>query len=286
MSAHPKPEILHQIEARWREIAKGQSEASIQHLLDFELKTVDIHRKNLAPLLKGHGAGPDHRMLDFGSGPGASATAVAYELGTFVVGVEPNFGAEPMAKLWPKAYEVENKVDLRFTSDTLHLPFNDESFDFVLTSSCLEYIQGDRGPYIREMVRVLKTGGRLVVAGTSNAAWPREVHSGTWLLNWMPNLGPKIRAYRGLNPEAERGVTFGEICAAAPQLRFVRGQYDELDAFSGRLAGKFGPLFGPAKSLLRGTLGAFDRRAYSAVEWPAEAFLPWLNLGFEKLPQD
>lgn len=285
MSRVPHPEFRDRVEAEWRRLFGGQSEASLAKILDFEMQSVELHRENLVPLLRAHGVSEGRHLLDFGSGPGCSATAIAYDLGARVTGVEPNHDVEPIARLWPKAYGVEDRVGFRFRDDTLHLPFEDETFDFVLTSSSLEYIKGDRGPYIREMTRVLRGGGRLIVAGTSNAAWPREVHSGTWLLNWMPNLGPKIREYLGRNPDAERGVTFGEILSAAPALRWVRGDADELGAFSSRLADRFERvpfLRSTVERTARRALEAVDRKTTAVVDWPAEAFLPWLNVGFEK----
>lgn len=44
--------------------------------------------------------------------------------------------------------------------NVLELPFADETFDLILTCGVLEYVSLDGG--LREMARVLKTGGRLV----------------------------------------------------------------------------------------------------------------------------
>lgn len=282
----PDPSIVAEIEAIWRDKYAGSSEASLKKTLEFEMASVDIHRANLVPFVAGHGVRSGTRLLDFGSGPGCSAAAIAHDLGAHVVGVEPNAGNEVIAPRWSAAYGVSELTEFHFTQDTLHLPFEDASFDFVMTSSSLEYIKGDRGPYLREMVRCLKTGGRLIVAGTSNAAWPREVHSQTWTLNWMPNLGPKIRERLGKNPDAERGITFGAILAAAPELRFVKGERDELLAFAERVGSRAEalPLVGGfMTSAAHRVLQAVDRGVASAVDWPAEAFLPWLNVGFEKV---
>lgn len=282
-----KAELLAQIAAFFRRsAAPGTPEDKIRRSLAFELASVDIHRKNLVPFVRGHGARAGQRLLDFGSGPGCSACAMALELGVYVVGVEPKASNSEVAPLWAAYCGVERQVEFHFTEDTLHLPFPDESFDFVLASSVLEYIPGNRGPHLREIWRVLKKGGRLLVAGTSNAAWPREVHSRTWLVNWMPNLGPKIRARLGRSAAVERGITFGEIEASLPDARFVRGDTDELDAFAGRLSE--GAAFLPRplrRAVARAAhqiLDAIDRRSTATVGWPAEAFLPWLNVAFER----
>jgi SAM-dependent methyltransferase len=250
------------------------------------MRSVEIHRANLVPFVRGHGAKAGDRILDFGSGPGCSACAMAMDLGARVSGVEPGFHNRTIAPLWAEYCDVSRLVEFHFTNDTLHLPFRDEAFEFVLASSVLEYIPGDRSPYLREMWRVLKRGGRLLIAGTSNAVWPREAHSKTWLVNWMPNLGPNLRKRLGRKGPVERGITFGQIQAALPGSTFVRGDVDQLQAFAQRLTdhAPFVPtaLRGGLESALEGALHALDDRAESVTGWPAEAFLPWLNVAFER----
>ena len=59
----------------------------------------------------------------------------------------------------------EKKVDAKnidaVQGNILSLPFADDSFDLVLSSGVLEYVPLDDG--LREMARVLKKGGRLVL---------------------------------------------------------------------------------------------------------------------------
>lgn len=288
MSPRPKADLLREIETHFRSgFAPNTPESKARRWLDFELKSVDIHRENLVPFVRGHGARAGQRILDYGSGPGCSACAMALELGVEVVGVEPNASNAHVAPLWAEYCGVADRVSFHFTDDTLHLPFEDASFDFVLSSSVLEYIPGNRGPYLREMWRVLRPGGRLLIAGTSNAAWPREVHSDTWIINWMPNLGPRIRSHLGRNAKVERGITFGEIEASLSNARFVRGGSDELAQFSKRISSraKFLPegLRGGLESAVANALAKIDSKTTNAVGWPAEAFLPWLNVAFERV---
>jgi ubiquinone/menaquinone biosynthesis C-methylase UbiE len=288
MDMRSKSELRAQIEAHHRRhLGRNGLSPKLDAWVDFEMRSVELHRTNLVPFVRGHGAVASHRILDFGSGPGCSACAIAMDLGARVCGVEPGLHNKTLAPLWAEYCDVTNLVEFHFTSDTLHLPFRDEAFDFVIASSVLEYIPGDRGPYLREMWRVLKRGGRLLIAGTSNAAWPREVHSKTWLVNWMPNLGPNIRQRLGRKGPVERGVTFGQIQAALSGSSFVRGDADQLRAFAGRLFDRApfpAPLRGGMEAMMARALHAIDDKTESVTGWPAEAFLPWLNVAFERAP--
>jgi ubiquinone/menaquinone biosynthesis C-methylase UbiE len=287
VQARARHEIRAQIEAHFRR-AFGDRAApeKLQRWIEFEMSSVEIHRTNLVPFVRGLGAKAGDRILDFGSGAGCSACAMALDIGARVTGVEPRLENKPIAALWAEYCAVEHLVEFYFRDDTLHLPFADESFDVVLASSVLEYIPGDRGPYLREMWRVLRRGGHLVIAGTSNAAWPREVHSKTWLVNWMPNLGPRLREKLGRSGKVERGVTFGELESALPGARFVRGDADQLTAFSERMMQRARYVPGPIRDVVEKGVGralhAIDERTTSSIGWPAEAFLPWLNVAFER----
>lgn len=93
------------------------------------------------------------------------------------------------------------------------LPYPDGMFDVVLSHEVLEHVPDDRAA-VREALRVLKRGGRLVVF-VPNRLYPFETHGAWWggryhfgnipLVNWLPNalrnrLCPHVRAYtrRGL----------------------------------------------------------------------------------------
>src|SRR5687768_17152032 len=67
-------------------------------------------------------------------------------------------------KIAHEQFEKEKNVDAEnieaIQGNVLLLPFADESFDLVLTCGVLEYVSLDAG--LRELARVLKTGGKLV----------------------------------------------------------------------------------------------------------------------------
>ncbi len=94
-----------------------------------------------------------------------------------------------------------------------HVPYPNSTFDTILSHEVLEHVADDRAA-VREMVRVLKPGGRIVIFApnrgylfeTHGHYWRGEYHFGnTPLVNYLPDalrnrLAPHVRAYtkRGL----------------------------------------------------------------------------------------
>ena len=137
-----------------------------------------------------------------------------------------------------------------------NLPFPADNFDLLLSHEVLEYLQDD-GAAIREMVRVLRPGGRLVLF-CPNRGYPFETHGIYWrgkyhfgnipLVNWLPRrwrdrLAPHVRVYSRGDLEkllaglpvrfVERTVVFGaydNIIARRPALgKLLRGLLQSLE---------------------------------------------------------
>lgn len=88
------------------------------------------------------------------------------------------------------------------------LPYPHNYFDSILSSDVLEHVADDRQA-AREMVRVLKPGGRIIVF-VPNRWWPFETHGHYWrgvyhfgntpLINYLPDalrnrFAPHVRVY-------------------------------------------------------------------------------------------
>lgn len=136
-------------------------------------RIADVH--NLALRLNGYrasvarylnsldlGLGPDPVVLDAGSGTGIVT------LGFMDTGVRPrvtvacdlSFNSLSIAReQFETEYPKGGIVPLQ--GNVLQLPFGDAAFDLILTCGVLEYVSLDDG--LREMARVLKPGGRLVL---------------------------------------------------------------------------------------------------------------------------
>jgi SAM-dependent methyltransferase len=100
----------------------------------------------------------DDRVLDVGCGTGVLARAAADRVAdaSQVTGLDLNEGMLAVAR------RLRPQIDWR-QGDATKLPFPDGSYDVVVSQFALMYFP-DRGAAIREMVRVLRPGGRLAVA--------------------------------------------------------------------------------------------------------------------------
>jgi SAM-dependent methyltransferase len=137
------------------------------------------------------------------------------------------------------------------------LPFASNVFDLVLSHEVLEHVANDRQA-VREILRVLRPGGRLVLF-VPNRGYPFETHGVYWrgryhfgnipLLNYLPRawrdrLAPHVRAYT-----TQDLCTLVDGLPARPVLRtIIFGGYDNIVARAPRLG-----------RILRGMLQALER---------------------------
>ncbi len=142
-------------------------------------------------------------VLDVGCGLGMYTAA-------FLRGTPHVFGVEIERE---RALEARERAAGVAQSCGERLPFPDGAFDVVFSHEVLEHIADDRA-CVTEMVRVTRSGGRIVVF-VPNRLYPFETHGVFWrghyhfgnvpLVNWLPDplrrrLAPHVRAYtvRGL----------------------------------------------------------------------------------------
>lgn len=126
-------------------------------------------------------------ILEFGCNVGASAIVFAH-LGARVYAIDIADEWMSLARLNAERYGIHD-INFVCIPDTRILPFSDQQFDLVNCGSVLEYIEYRQVAAVqREIDRVVKPDGIILVGGTSNRLWPREVHSGKWLVNYLPRV--------------------------------------------------------------------------------------------------
>lgn len=125
------------------------------------------------------------------------------------------------------------------------IPLPGARFDTVLSHEVLEHTEDD-GAALREMLRVLRVGGRLAIFAP-NRWYPFETHGHYWrgryhfgntpLINYLPDrwrhrLAPHVRAYRR---REMRALWRGLPCRVLAERR-IFGAYDNWRARWGGLA--------------------------------------------------
>lgn len=154
----------------WR---KGHSDWFFRHF-DHAGPTVMSYMLGDSPLLRG-------RILDVGCGDGITDLSIALRTGcSELVGIDPFRGYERLAGI-----AIENHLpadvlpkNLRFMPESGNaIPFEDDSFDVVISWGSVEHIAGGYMGTLREIRRVLKPNGLFFV------------HPGLYYSNYGHHLG-------------------------------------------------------------------------------------------------
>jgi demethylmenaquinone methyltransferase/2-methoxy-6-polyprenyl-1,4-benzoquinol methylase len=136
------------------------------------------------------GLRPGERVLDVGAGTGISTEEMARS-GAFAVGADLSVGMLTAGR------KVRKSVPL-VAGDALKLPFPDACFDAVTISFALRNVV-DTGAALRELGRVTRKGGRLVVCEFSH---PTNGPFSTVYLNYLMRSLPVVARWVSSNPDA------------------------------------------------------------------------------------
>lgn len=130
------------------------------------------------------GAGPGMKVLDLAAGTGTSANDYALA-GAQVVACDFSIGMMQEGK--------RRYPDLQFVAgDATALPFADDAFDVVTISYGLRNVN-DTLAALRQMYRVTKPGGRIVIAEFSTPTTPLVRESYKWFLGHV--MPPAARVF-------------------------------------------------------------------------------------------
>ncbi len=149
--------------------------------------------------------GPGDRILDLAAGTGTSSVALARR-GATVVATDFSLGMLRVGR--------QRQPGLPFVAgDGMALPFADASFDAATISFGLRNIH-DRMAGLREMRRVVRPGGRLVVCEFSHPTWgPFRTLYAEYLMKALPSVARRTSS----NPDAY--VYLAESIRAWPDQR-------------------------------------------------------------------
>jgi arsenite methyltransferase len=154
-----------------------------------------------AELLDGLALEGGERLLDIGCGRGAVLLMAAKRLPRGrAVGVDlwstadQSGNAEQVTRRNADLEGVAERIELR-TGDMRQLPFDDGSFDVVVSSLAIHNVRGagERAKALRQAARVLRRGGRLMIADIRHTAeYARELEAAGLTITSRRSLGARF----------------------------------------------------------------------------------------------
>jgi SAM-dependent methyltransferase len=149
----------------------------------------------------------DERLLDVGCGRGAVLLMAAKRLPRgWAVGIDiwstkdQSGNAEHVTRRNAALEGVADRVELH-TADMRQLPFDDGSFDVVVSSLAIHNVsgEGERAKALREAARVLKKGGKLAIVDIRHTrVYASELEAGGLKITDRRSLG--FRSWFGAGP--------------------------------------------------------------------------------------
>lgn len=172
------------LEKKPREVASMFDGIARRYDLTNDILSMGQDRRWRRATVAAVGAFPGERVLDLAAGTGTSSEPFADE-GVRIVPCDFSVGMLQVGKA--------RRPDLSFTAgDATHLPFADESFDAVTISFGLRNVVDTVGA-LREMHRVVRPGGRIVVCEFSTPTWEpfRKVYQ-EYLVRALPRVAGMV----------------------------------------------------------------------------------------------
>jgi SAM-dependent methyltransferase len=186
--------------------------------------------RRLAMIRSAAGERVHGRVFENGCGLGAYLARLADDAG-FAVGLDIEVDRARQAHATTGAHTLSAAGEA--------LPFPSNYYDLVLSNEVLEHVVDDRQA-VREIVRVLKPGGRLVLF-CPNRGYPFETHGIYWrgkyhfgnipLVNYLPRslrnrLAPHVRVYSA----ADLSKLFAGLPVKLVHRTVIFGAYDNIIA--------------------------------------------------------
>ena len=179
--------VIEYYDATWKDYAEyWLDERNLAMHFGFSDQTTKTHAQALTRMNEvmadRAGIGPNDRMLDAGCGVGGSCFWVAEHRGAEVVGITIVETQLASARQHAEARNLTNQVSFAL-ADYHATGFSAQSFDVVwaLESHCHSL---DKPLFYREMMRVLRPGGRLVLCDGIRSSRPLSLLSERLFRRW------------------------------------------------------------------------------------------------------
>ncbi|MFC1970236.1 class I SAM-dependent methyltransferase, partial [Chloroflexota bacterium] len=129
-------------------------------------------RECLSNIIKESGIKPGYCVLDIGSGTGVLLPFLMTELGDEGKIVALDFSAEMLGQAKSKTFQ--SIVDFA-QADIIAIPLADNSADLAMCNSVFPHFN-DKAKALREIARVLRNNGRLVICHTMSREMINQLH--------------------------------------------------------------------------------------------------------------
>jgi ubiquinone/menaquinone biosynthesis C-methylase UbiE len=126
----------------------------------------------LGDIVKELGIEPGYHVLDIGSGTGVLLPFLIAEVGDEGKIVALDFSAEMLCQA--KAKNFQSIVDFA-QADVLAIPLADNSVDLAMCNSAFPHFE-DKARALKEIARVLRNNGRLVICHTMSRTMINQLH--------------------------------------------------------------------------------------------------------------
>ncbi len=128
--------------------------------------------KCLGSIVKELGIKPEYHVLDVGSGTGVLLPFLTIELGSEGRIIAIDFSAEMLVQAQAKSFP---PLVGFAQADVLAIPLADNSVDLAICNSVFPHF-GDKVKALKEIARVLKNNGRVVICHTMSRAMINQLH--------------------------------------------------------------------------------------------------------------
>jgi ubiquinone/menaquinone biosynthesis C-methylase UbiE len=158
--------------------------------------------KCLGSIVKELGIKPGYHVLDIGSGTGVLLPFLTIELGSKGRIIALDFSADMLVQAQAKSFP---PIVGFAQADVLAIPLADVSVDLAICNSVFPHFR-DKGRALKEIARVLKNNGRVVICHTMSRAMINQLHQsvGGVIAN---DLLPDESQLRGLIKQAGLRIT-------------------------------------------------------------------------------